>query len=338
LSTLSANHPPRNYLDSAAILLLSMGEENAAGIIRCLSRSEVESLSERMAHIANVSQDDVSNILGDFFDCYRKESGVSGASRKYLERALDKAVGRKLSQGMLDEIYGGALAEDIRRLEWVPTEMLVRFLEQEHIQMQALVLAFLPPEQASAVLSQFSVDKHDDILYRIASLGEISEFLLEDLKLTMEACIEYVGSQAGAQVNGVEKVAEIMNRYSGDKSSIMSLLKIHNEDVAGAIEDRMFSFDTLLLQTPEVIAQLFDDIPDDLWLIALKGWDEQQLQKLFSALPKRLAGVYQQQLQGIRGQTVSKVNATRNEIMLMIRKMFEEGEVDYRLFEEETVE
>src|SRR5690606_37828483 len=125
-----------------------MGEENAAGIIKKLSRHEVKALSERMAKITNVTQDDVALILTDFFDCYRSESGVSGASRLYLERALDKAVGRKLARGMLDDIYGGALADDIRRLEWVPAELLARFLEQEHMQMQALMLAFLSPERS----------------------------------------------------------------------------------------------------------------------------------------------------------------------------------------------
>ncbi len=84
-------------LDRAAILLLSMGEENAACIIKKLGRNEVRALSERMAKIANVTQDDVATILTDFFDQYRTESGVSGASRVYLERALDKAVGRKLA-------------------------------------------------------------------------------------------------------------------------------------------------------------------------------------------------------------------------------------------------
>src|SRR5690606_40169621 len=152
-----------------------MGEENAAGIIKKLSRHEVKALSERMAKITNVTQDDVALILQDFFDCYRNESGVSGASRVYLERALDRAVGRKLARGMLDDIYGGALADDVRRLEWVPAELLVRFMEQEHIQMQALILAFLPAEQASTILALFPAQKHDDILFRIANMREVSE-------------------------------------------------------------------------------------------------------------------------------------------------------------------
>ena len=325
-------------LDRAAILLLSMGEENAAGVIRHLGRKEVESLSNRMAQLANVSQDDVSQTLNIFFEQYRQASGVSGASRKFLERALDKAVGQKLARGMLDDIYGGALVDDLRRLEWVPTELLVRFLEQEHIQMQALVLAFLPPEQSSAVLSKLPTEKHDEILFRIANLNEVSEYLMDDLRQTLEDCIKFVGEQVGAQVNGVEKVAEIMNRYTGNKSEILSLLKMHNEAKADAIEEHMFGFDTLSNQTEDVLAYLFNEIPDELWLVALKGCEQELLEKIFASLPKRLASVYQQQLVGMKAQTVSKVNSSRAEIMLMIRKMIEEGEVEYRLFEEDTVE
>ncbi|MDR6984302.1 flagellar motor switch protein FliG [Rheinheimera pacifica] len=324
-------------LDRAAILLLSMGEENAAGIIKKLSRHEVRALSERMAKITNVTQDDVALILNDFFDCYRSESGVSGASRLYLERALDKAVGRKLARGMLDDIYGGALADDLRRLEWVPPELLARFLEQEHVQMQALLLAFLPPEQASAVIALFPKQKHDDILFRIASLREVSEHVMDDLRHTLEACIEYVGEQVGARVNGVEKVAEIMNRYNGNKAEVMELLKQHNAETAEAVQDKMYDFASLARQSEDVLAHLLNEIPDELWVVALKGCEPAMLDSIMSALPKRLAQVYRQQIEGTKAQTVTKVEAARAEIMRMIRQMMAKGEVDYRLYEEATL-
>ncbi|MDX3775096.1 FliG C-terminal domain-containing protein [Chromatiaceae bacterium AAb-1] len=324
-------------LDKAAILLLSMGEENAAGIIKRLSRSEVRALSERMATISNVTQEDVAEILTDFFDRYRNESGFNGASRIYLERALDKAVGRKLAREMLDDIYGGALIEDIRRLEWVPSELLARFLEQEHIQMQALILAFLPAEQASAVLALFPKEKHDDILYRIASLREVSEHVMDDLRYTLESCIAFVGEQIGARVDGVEKVAEIMNRYNGNKAEIMELLKTHNAETAEAIQDKMYDFGTIANQTEDVLALLLNEIPDELWVIALKGADVELLNSIMGALPKRLAQVYRQQIENMKAQPVSKVEAARAEIMSMIRQMMAKGEVEYKLYEEETM-
>lgn len=324
-------------LDRAAILLLSMGEENAAGIIKKLNRQEVRVLSERMAKIANVTQEDVASILNDFFDCYRNESGVSGASRLYLERALDKAVGRKLARGMLDDIFGGALADDIRKLEWVPPELLARFLEQEHIQMQALLLAFLPAEQASAVIALFPKEKHDDILFRIASLREVSEHVMDDLKHTLESCIEFVGEQVGARVNGVERVAEIMNRYSGNKAEVMELLKLHNAETAEAIEDKMYDFSTLVKQSEDVLAQLMNEIPDDLWIVALKGAETSLMNNILNALPKRLGQVYRQQIEAMKAQPVTKVEAARAEIMAMIRQMMANGEIEYRLYDEATL-
>lgn len=324
-------------LDRAAILLLSMGEENAAGIIKKLSRNEVRALSERMAKIANFTQEHVAQILSDFFDCYRNESGVSGASRVYLERALDKAVGRKLARGMLDDIYGGALADDIRRLEWVPPDLLVRFMEQEHIQMQALILAFLPAEQASAVLSLYPAQKHDDILYRIANMREVSEHVIEDLRYTLERCIEYVGEQVGARVNGVQKVADIMNRYNGNKTEVMELLKQHDLAIAEAIEDKMYDFFSLSRQSEDVINTLLTDIPDELWATALKGADQALTDSILSVLPKRLAAVYRQQIETMKPQPLRKVEAARAEIMAIVKKRIAGGWTEYRLFQEETV-
>lgn len=325
-------------LDRAAILLLSMGEENAASVIRKLGRKEVEAISQRMAKIANITKNDVADTLSSFFDSYRNESGVNGASRVYLERALDKAVGRRLARGMLDDIYGGAMNDDLRRLEWIPPELIGRFLEQEHVQMQALFLAFLPPEQAAAVIATFAENKHDDLLYRIASLREVSEHVMDDIRLTIESCIEFVGRQVGAQVNGVDKVAEIMSRYSGNKSQIIEVMKKHNNDVGDAVQERMYDFTSLTLQTDEVLAQLLNDIPDELWVLALKGIDKTFITRLLGALPKRLAQVYQQQLEGMSAQPKSKVEAARKEIMGIVRDMTKNGDIEYKLYQEETAE
>ncbi|GGO69401.1 FliG C-terminal domain-containing protein [Bowmanella pacifica] len=325
-------------LDKAAILLLSMGEENAANVIRKLGRQEVQALSQRMAKIANVSQDEMADTLKHFFDCYRKESGVNGASRLYLERALDKAVGRKLARGMLDDIYGGAMADELRRLEWVAPELIARFLEHEHVQMQALMLAFLPPEQASAILAQLPANRHEDLLYRIANLREVSEHVMDDLRLTLESCIEYVGEQVGARVNGVQKVADIVNRYNGNKAEIIDLLKGHDQKTAAAIEEKMFDFATLQNQTEEVLALLMNEIPDELWVIALKGAQAEFVTSLMASLPKRLAQVYQQQIDAMGPQPVRKVEAARTEIMDMVRQMMNRGDVDYRLYPEAVLE
>ncbi len=323
-------------LDRAAILLLSMGEENAASVIRKLGRREVQAISERMAKISNVTQQDVAGTLSEFFDCYRNESGVNGASRVYLERALDKAVGRKLAKTMLDDIYGGAMNDDLRRLEWIPPELIVRFLDQEHVQMQALFLAFLPPEQASAIIVLFPESKHDDLLYRIASLREVSEHVIDDVRLTLESCIEFVGRQVGAQVNGVDKAVEIMNRYNGNKSQIIELMKKHNTNVADEIQEKMYDFDGLIKQTDETLTLLLNDIPDELWTMSLKGVNSEFLARVLGALPKRLAQVYQQQIDGLSAQPLSKVIGARKEIMSIVRDMSKQGDIEYRLFEEET--
>ncbi len=325
-------------LDRAAILLLSMGEENAANVIRKLGRKEVQAISQRMAKIGNVTQEDMSHTLTDFFDSYRQESGVSGASRRYLERALDKAVGRKLARGMLDEIYGGAMNDELRRLEWVPAELIARFLEHEHAQMQALLLAFLPPDQASAIIAELPQSRHEDLLFRIASLREVSEHVIDDLRHTLDACIEFVGEQVGARLDGVEKVAEIVNRYTGNKADVITMLKQHNQETAAAVEEKMFDFNTLTFQTEEVRIYLMNEIPDELWVTALKGAKAEFVEAMLSALPKRLAQVYQQQLDNLGAQPVRKVDAARNEIMGMIREMMKQGSVEYRLYPEAVLE
>ncbi|MFT7356084.1 MAG: flagellar motor switch protein FliG, partial [Pseudoalteromonas distincta] len=188
----------------------------------------------------------------------------------------------------------------------------------------------------SAIIVLFPESKHDDLLYRIASLREVSEHVIDDVRLTLESCIEFVGRQVGAQVNGVDKAVEIMNRYNGNKSQIIELMKKHNTNVADEIQEKMYDFDGLIKQTDETLTLLLNDIPDELWTMSLKGVNSEFLARVLGALPKRLAQVYQQQIDGLSAQPLSKVIAARKEIMSIVRDMSKQGDIEYRLFEEET--
>lgn len=324
-------------LEKAAILLLSMGTEAAAKVMQKLSRDEVQRLISKMAGLSGVSSMEARWTLQQFFNQYREQSGIGSASREYLEQTLDLALGQRLSRSLLDSLYGDVMSQDIQRLQWVPADVLARFFRNEHPQMQAVLLAFLPPQTASAVLDELPGSVHDDLLVRVASISSVSEHVLGELRLTLDRCLAYVADQSGAKVNGVRQVADILNRYQGDKEQMLSLLREHDGDMALEIEKNMFDFMTLRRQSDETLQRLVQEIPSELLALALKNTETSFRKVVLGAMPKRMAQALEDQIQHQGSVSLRKVEQAREEIMQLVRELVEQGEIEFQLFEEPTV-
>lgn len=324
-------------LEKAAILLLSMGTESAAKVMQKLSRDEVQRLISKMASLSGVSSMEAKWTLQQFFNHYREQSGIGSASREYLEQTLDLALGQRLSRSLLDSLYGDVMSQDIQRLQWVPADVLARFFRNEHPQMQAVLLAFLPPQTASAVLDALPGSVHDDLLVRVASLTSVSEHVLGELRLTLDRCLTYVADQSGAKVNGVRQVADILNRYQGDKEQMLSLLREHDGDMALEIEKNMFDFMALRRQSDDTLQRLVQELPSELLALALKNTETSFRKVVLGAMPKRMAQALDDQIQNQGSVSLRKVEQAREEVMQLVRELVEQGEIEFQLFEEPTV-
>ncbi|WP_421348345.1 lateral flagellar motor switch protein FliGL [Aeromonas veronii] len=324
-------------LEKAAILLLSMGTESAAKVMQKLSRDEVQRLISKMASLSGVSSMEAKWTLQQFFNHYREQSGIGSASREYLEQTLDLALGQRLSRSLLDSLYGDVMSQDIQRLQWVPADVLARFFRNEHPQMQAVLLAFLPPQTASAVLDALPGSVHDDLLVRVASLTSVSEHVLGELRLTLDRCLTYVADQSGAKVNGIRQVADILNRYQGDKEQMLSLLREHDGDMALEIEKNMFDFMALRRQSDDTLQRLVQELPSELLALALKNTETSFRKVVLGAMPKRMAQALDDQIQNQGSVSLRKVEQAREEVMQLVRELVEQGEIEFQLFEEPTV-
>ncbi|MGL5462201.1 MAG: lateral flagellar motor switch protein FliGL, partial [Aeromonas veronii] len=247
------------------------------------------------------------------------------------------ALGQRLSRSLLDSLYGDVMSQDIQRLQWVPADVLARFFRNEHPQMQAVLLAFLPPQTASAVLDALPGSVHDDLLVRVASLSSVSEHVLGELRLTLDRCLTYVADQSGAKVNGVRQVADILNRYQGDKEQMLSLLREHDGDMALEIEKNMFDFMALRRQSDDTLQRLVQELPSELLALALKNTETSFRKVVLGAMPKRMAQALDDQIQNQGSVSLRKVEQAREEVMQLVRELVEQGEIEFQLFEEPTV-
>jgi flagellar motor switch protein FliG len=324
-------------VEQAAILLLSMGDSISAGVLRHFSREEIISVSQAMARISNVKQPMVSDVITRFFDDYKEQSSIKGASRTYLSSMLSKALGSDITRNLLDSIYGEEIRAKMAKMEWIDPKQFAALISQEHAQMQAVFLAFLPPSMASEVLEAMPEVVQDELLYRIANLNEVNADVIAELEELIDRSLSVLSAQ-GSRVRGVKQAADIMNRYKGDRNQMFELLRSHNEDLVGRIEDEMYDFFILSRQSQETLLILLEAIPLEEWVVALKGAEPELVKAIQSAMPKRQA----QQMETINRRQgpvpLSRIEQVRKDIMGVVREMAVNGEVTLQLFREQTVE
>ncbi len=327
----------RSRLEQAAILLLSVGEEAAAKVMQKMNRDEVILLSDTMARLHGVKVDHARHAMNNFFDDYREQSGINGASRSYLRGILEKALGGEIAGSVINGIYGDEIRHRMARLQWVDIPQLAALIEQEHLQLQAVFLAFLPPDVAAGVLSALSQERQDEIVWRIARLDDVNRDVINELDRLIERGVSVL-SEHGSKVVGIKHAANIVNRISSNQQQLLNQLRERDADVVDELEEEMYEFFILSRQTPATLQRLMEEISIEEWAVALKGTEPVLRQAIFNVMPKRQVTLLQSTTTRLGPVPVSRIEHVRKEIMATVRQLAEEGEIQVQLFTEQTME
>jgi flagellar motor switch protein FliG len=324
-------------VEQAAIVLLSIGEEPAAAVLRCLEREELIELTQVMSRMSGIKVDAVKNSIQKFFDDYRQQSGLHGASRNYLKRSLDLALGSEIANSVLNTIYGDAIRPMMARLQYASPKWLADYIAAEHVQMQAVFLAFLPPALAGQIIDALPVEGRELVLLNLARLEEIDRELLAELEDLVQRCLSALDTQSAA-VEGVRQAADILNRLPNNRAEMVELLRAHDPEVVSQIEMSMYDFFILSKQTEQTITRLLDEIPLEQWAIALKGAEPQLREAILGAMPKRQAQSFEDLMRRSGPVPMSRIEQTRREIMASVKDLADNGEIEVQLFAEATAE
>ncbi len=326
-----------SYLEQAAILLLSLGEEAAATVMKKLTREEVVHISEHMARLSGVKVSQARSVINHFLDEFREQSGINGASRSLLQGILNKALGNEIASSVITGIYGDEIRTRMARLQWVDPRQLAALIAEEHLQLQAVFLAFLTPELSAEVLSHLNPAARNEVLYRIARLSDVNRDVVDELERLIDRGLSVL-CEHGSKVRGIKQAADIVNRIQGDQQAILADLKQFDEEVLNQLQDEMYDFFILGRQSDAVRQRLLEEVPMEDWAVALKGTDPQLRKSIFSVMPKRQV----QQMESITNRMgpipVSRVEQVRREIMSVARELEQDGDIQLQLFAEKTAE
>lgn len=314
--------------EKAAILLLSLNEQDAAGIIRHLEPKQVQRVGSAMARAADLSQDKVSAVHRAFLEDIQKYTNIGMGSEDFLRNALVSALGEDKANNLVDQILLGTGSKGLDALKWMDPRQVASIIINEHPQIQTIVLSYLEPDQSAEILAQFAERDRLDLMMRIANLEEVQPSALAELNEIMEK--QFAG-QAGAQaakIGGLKAAAEIMNYFDNNMEGIlMEQMREQDEDLATQIEDLMFVFENLVEVDDQGIQRLLRDVPQDVLQRALKGADDTLKDKIFKNMSKRAAEMMKDDLEAMPPIKVSDVEAAQKEILAVARKMADAGEL-----------
>lgn len=314
--------------ERAAILLLSLNEEDAAGIIRYLEPKQVQRVGSAMAKAKDLSQDKVTAVHRSFLEDIQKYTNIGMGSEDFMRNALIVALGEDKANNLVDQILLGTGSKGLDSLKWMDPRQVASIIVNEHPQIQTIVLSYLDPDQSAEILAQFSERDRLDLMMRIANLEEVQPSALAELNEIMEK--QFAG-QAGAQaakIGGLKAAADIMNYLDNNiEGLLMDQMREQDEDLATQIEDLMFVFENLVEVDDQGIQKLLRDVPQDVLQKALKGADETLREKIFKNMSKRAAELMKDDLEAMPPIKVSDVEAAQKEILAIARRMADNGDL-----------
>jgi flagellar motor switch protein FliG len=315
-------------IEKAAILLISLGESDAAEILKHLGPKEVQRIGEAMTQLDNVPQSKVEAVVADFMHVVSDQTGIGINNDRYIRAMLNQALGEEKAKTLIDRILFSTNTSGLDTLRWMDPRQVAELLRYEHPQIQAVVIAYLDPDQAAVVLTYFDEKVRLEILMRIAALDRIQPQALQELNDMFET--QFVGSKSSQSrtLGGVRSAANIMNYIeSSIEAELMEGIKENDEALANEISDLMFVFEDLIDVDDRGIQVILREISTDTLVLALKGADTALQEKIFKNMSKRASELLRDDLEAKGPVRVSEVEDAQKEILNVARRLADEGEI-----------
>ncbi len=318
----------RGGTERAAILLLSLGETEAAQVLKHMGAKEVQRIGSAMAKLSNVSREEVHSIVADFAKTVESQTSVGVGADEFLRKVLVDALGQDKASSIIDRINIGRSTKGLEALKWMDPRAVSELIRLEHPQIIAIVLAYLDPDQSAEVLAFLPANVRPEVVARIATLDGVQPSALSELDDIMEK--QFAGKSGGktSVLGGAKAAANIINFLEpSQESALMEQIEKSDQALAARIQDLVFVFDNLLDLDDRSMQELLRQVAAERLLLALKGADEALKEKIFKNMSQRAAEMLRDDLEAKGPVRVSEVEAAQKEILQTARKLAEAGTI-----------
>jgi flagellar motor switch protein FliG len=315
-------------IEQAAILLMTVGEENAAEVMKFLSPKEVQRVGQAMAQLKTVPREKVDSVLQDFQRTKDEQFSLVGDTDAFISGVLKRALGQDKASMLLDRILQGRDVSGIESLKWMDASAVAELLKNEHPQIVASIIVHLERDQAAEVMKAFSERLRNDVLLRVATLDGIQPQALEELNEVLSRVLTGAEKLKKATLGGTKAAAELLN-FLGNalETTAIDSIREHDPDLAQKITDQMFTFDDLRNLDDRAVQALLREVQSESLIVALKGADATMRDKIFKNMSSRAAEMLREDLEGKGPVRVSEVEAEQREILKIVRRLADEGQI-----------
>jgi flagellar motor switch protein FliG len=312
----------------AAILLMSLGEQDAANLLKQLDAKDVQKLGIAMAELKEVSRDQMTSVLETFIGVVDGKSDMASGSQEYVRRVLTQAVGKQKTELLLDRVSTGQTGQGIEALKWMEAKAVAQIISGEHPQIAAIVLSHLEPEQSAAILPLLTEEMRTEVLMRIASLNEVPQSALTELDQLVEKQANAAPPSSLRRIGGARTVANILNAMEKEQSG-EELGKIEKADgeMHSQIKDLLFIFDNLMEVDDRGIQALLREVGSDTLAVALRGAEPDVQDKILKNMSKRAAEILKDDMEARGPVKLVDVEAAQKEIVVVAQRLAEEGTI-----------
>ncbi|WP_119157486.1 flagellar motor switch protein FliG [Caldimonas tepidiphila] len=315
-------------LQDAAILLMSLGEEEAAEVFKHLQPKEVQRIGETIARMKVIPRDRIDRVLDRFAVDANEQSMLVGDTDDYVKSVLRRALGEDKANLLIDRILQGSDVTGIESLKWMDESSVAELLRNEHPQIIAAILVHLEYDQAAGVLKHLHERLRNDVTLRIATLDGIQPTALKDLNEVLSKVLAGGDRLRKSTLGGVKTAAEIINMLgSSIEGSVLGFVRDHDSDLAQKIMDNMFTFDHLVSVDDRGIQMLLREVQSESLIIALKGTTPEVREKVFKNMSSRASETLREDLDARGPVRVSEVETEQKEILKIARRLAEEGQL-----------
>lgn len=314
--------------ERAAVLLMSLGDDMAASVLKLMGPKEVQKIGGVMAGLKNVSKQQVSAVLGEFIQVVENQTALGIDNEERVRTMLTSALGEEKAGGLIDRILMGHSTKGLEALKWMDPRAVAEVIRLEHPQIISIVLAYLDSDHAAEVLKLMPERARPDILMRIAALDGIPPQALQELDEIMEKQFSGNANVKSSSMGGVKCAANILNCLDSvaEQECVESISEVDAE-LGDRIQDLMFVFDNLVDVDDRGIQSLLREISTESLILSMKGADEALKEKIFRNMSRRAAEMLRDDLEAKGPVRLSEVELAQREVLAVARRLADSGEI-----------
>ena len=315
-------------IEKSAIFLMTLGESEAAEVLKYLEPKEVQKISSAMVTLRNITREHIAQVFHDFLLLVSSKTSLGMDSNDYIRSMLTKALGDDKAASLLDRIMHNSDTSGIESLKWMDPGAVAEMVGNEHPQIIATILVHLEPDQAASILKMLTDRTRNDVLLRISTLDGVQPLALRELNDVLSRMMS--GSSSGKKnlQGGVGAAAEILNYMGGTlESEMIENVRNYDPELAQKIEDKMFVFENVLEIDDRGIQLILREVQSESLIVSLKGASEELREKVFKNMSQRAAEMMREDLESKGPVKLSEVEANQKEILKIVRRLSDEGQI-----------